>query len=68
MRGSAGSASCSPSGWLWLEIILDRHTHRYLGARHMGAQLALAVVDAPCQRPGETTVCASYLETTWVTG
>jgi hypothetical protein len=32
------------------------------------AQLALAVVDAPCQRPGETTTCASYLETTWVTG
>jgi hypothetical protein len=32
------------------------------------AQLALAVVDAPCQRPGETTVCASYVETTWVTG
>jgi hypothetical protein len=32
------------------------------------AQLALAVVDAPCQRPGETTTCASYGETTWVTG
>jgi hypothetical protein len=32
------------------------------------AQLALAVVDAPCQRPGETTVCASYLESTWVDG
>jgi hypothetical protein len=32
------------------------------------AQLALAVVDAPCQRPGETTVCASYLESTWVGG
>jgi hypothetical protein len=32
------------------------------------AQLALAVVDAPCQRPGETTTCASYAETTWVTG
>jgi hypothetical protein len=31
------------------------------------AQLALAVVDAPCQRPGETTTCASYVETTWVT-
>jgi hypothetical protein len=31
------------------------------------AQVALAVVDAPCQRPGETTTCASYLETTWVT-
>jgi len=30
------------------------------------AQLALAVVDAPCQRPGETTTCASYVETTWV--
>jgi hypothetical protein len=30
------------------------------------AQVALAVVDAPCQRPGETTTCASYLETTWV--
>ena len=23
------------------------------------AQLALAVVDAPCRRPGETTTCAS---------
>jgi len=32
------------------------------------AQLALAVVDAPCQRPGGTTTCASYVETTWVTG
>ena len=32
------------------------------------AQLALAVVDAPCQRPGETTTCASYVETTWGTG
>jgi hypothetical protein len=32
------------------------------------AQVALAVVDAPCQRPGETTTCASYLETTWVVG
>jgi hypothetical protein len=32
------------------------------------AQLALAVVDAPCQRPGETTTCASYVERTWVTG
>jgi hypothetical protein len=32
------------------------------------AQLALAVVDAPCQRPGETTACASYVETTWVGG
>jgi hypothetical protein len=32
------------------------------------AQLALAVVDAPCQRPGETTTCASYTETTWVAG
>jgi hypothetical protein len=32
------------------------------------AQLALAVVDAPCQRPGESTTCAAYLETTWVTG
>jgi hypothetical protein len=32
------------------------------------AQLALAVVNAPCQRPGETTTCASYVETTWVTG
>jgi hypothetical protein len=30
------------------------------------AQVALAVVDAPCQRPGETTTCASYVETTWV--
>jgi hypothetical protein len=32
------------------------------------AQLALAVVNAPCQRPGETTTCASYVEVTWVTG
>jgi hypothetical protein len=32
------------------------------------AQLALAVVNAPCQRPGETTTCASYVETTWVGG
>jgi hypothetical protein len=81
------------SGWLRLEIILDRHTYRYLGARHVvtrdhfipnvgrrgtwfrkgqvlvsRAQLALAVVDAPCQRPGETTTCASYVETTWVGG
>jgi hypothetical protein len=32
------------------------------------AQLALAVVDAPCQRPGETTTCASYVERTWVDG
>jgi hypothetical protein len=32
------------------------------------AQLALAVVDTPCQRPGETTTCASYVETTWVEG
>jgi hypothetical protein len=32
------------------------------------AQLALAVVDAPCQRPGETTTCASYVEATWVGG
>jgi hypothetical protein len=32
------------------------------------AKLALAVVDAPCQRPGETTTCASYGETTWVGG
>jgi hypothetical protein len=32
------------------------------------AQLALAVVDAPCQRPGETTTCASYVERTWVGG
>ena len=23
------------------------------------AQVALAVVDAPCQRPGQTTTCAS---------
>jgi hypothetical protein len=83
------------SGWLRLEIILDSHTYRYLGARHVmtrdhlipdtpsgskgtrfrtgqvlvsRAQLALAIVDAPCQRPGETTTCASYVETTWVTG
>ena len=83
------------SGWLRLEIILDSHTYRYLGARHVvtrdhvipdtpsgtkgtrfrkgqvlvsRAQLALAVVDAPCQRPGETTTCASYVETTWVSG
>jgi hypothetical protein len=32
------------------------------------AQLALAIVDAPCQRPGETTTCASYVEYTWVAG
>jgi hypothetical protein len=32
------------------------------------AQLALAVVNAPCERPGETTTCASYLESTWVVG
>jgi hypothetical protein len=32
------------------------------------AQVALAVVDAPCQRPGETTTCASYVENTWVGG
>jgi hypothetical protein len=32
------------------------------------AQVALAVVDAPCQRPGETTTCASYVESTWVGG
>ena len=32
------------------------------------AQLALAVVDAPCQRPGETTTCASYVEVTWMGG
>jgi hypothetical protein len=82
------------SGWLRLEVILDRDTYRYLGARHVvtrdhftpntpsgskgtwnrkgqvlvsRAQLAQAVVDAPCQRPGETTTCASYVETTWVT-
>jgi hypothetical protein len=30
------------------------------------AQVALAVVDAPCQRPGDTTTCASYREGTWV--
>jgi hypothetical protein len=74
------------SGWLRLEIILDRDSYRYLGARHVvtrdhfipntpsgskgtwfrkgqvlvsRAQLALAVVDAPCQRPGKTTTCAS---------
>jgi hypothetical protein len=82
------------SGWLRLEIILDRDSYRYLGARYIvtrdhfipdmpsgkgtrlrkgqillsRAQLALAVVDAPCQRPGETTTCASYVETTWVRG
>jgi hypothetical protein len=78
------------SRWLRLEIILDRDTYRYLGARYVvtrnhvipdngdrfrkgqvllsTAQLALAVVDAPCQRPGETTTCASYVETTWVGG
>jgi hypothetical protein len=81
------------SDWLRLEIILDSHTYRYLGARHVvtrdhfvpnvgrhgtwfrkgqvlvsRAQLALAVVDGPCQRPGETTTCASYVETTWVGG
>jgi hypothetical protein len=32
------------------------------------AQLALAVVNAPCQRPGETTTCAAYVETTLVAG
>ena len=32
------------------------------------AQVALAIVDAPCQRPGETTTCASYVETTLVDG
>jgi hypothetical protein len=32
------------------------------------AQLALAVVNAPCERPGETTTCASYVETTLVAG
>ena len=32
------------------------------------AQLALAVVDAPCQRPGERTTCAAYVETTLVAG
>jgi hypothetical protein len=77
------------SRWLRLEIILDSHTYRYLGARHIvtrdhvgprgtwlrkgqvlvsRAQLALAVVNAPCQRPGETTTCASYTEVTWVGG
>jgi hypothetical protein len=81
------------SGWLRVEIILDGHTYRYLGARQVvtsdhfvpnvgrrgtwfrkgqvlvsRAQLALAVVNAPCQRPGETTTCASYAETTWVGG
>jgi hypothetical protein len=83
------------SGWLRLEIILDSHTSRYLGARHVvtrdhfipdtpsgskgtqfrkgqvlvsRAQVALAVVNAPCQRPGETTTCAAYIETTWVAG
>jgi hypothetical protein len=81
-------------GWLRLEVILDGHTYRYLGARHVvtrdhftpgiggpggtwfrkgqvlvsRAQLALAVVNAPCQRPGESTTCASYVETTWVGG
>jgi hypothetical protein len=82
------------SGWLRLEVILDRDSYRYLGARHVvtrdhhipnvggpggtqfrkgqvlvsRAQVALAVVDAPCQRPGETTTCAAYVETTWVAG
>jgi hypothetical protein len=72
------------SGWLRLEIILDSSTYRYVGARHVvtrdhskfrkgqvlvsRAQLALAVVNAPCQRPGETTTCASYVETKWVAG
>jgi hypothetical protein len=83
------------SAWLRLELILDRDSHTYLGARHVvtrdhfipdtpsgskgtrfrkgqvlvsRAQLALAVVDAPCQRPGETTTCAAYVETTWVAG
>jgi len=31
-------------------------------------QLALAVVNAPCERPGEITTCASYVETTLVAG
>jgi hypothetical protein len=91
---AAAIEGAGSSGWLRLEIILDRDTYRYLGARtvvtrdHLipngggprgtrfgkgqvlvsRAQLALAVVDAPCQRPGETTTCASYVETTWVGG
>jgi hypothetical protein len=83
------------SDWLRVEIILDSHTYRYLGARHVvardhvipgtpsgsrgtrfrkgqvlvsRAQLALAVVDGPCRRPGETTTCASYAVDTWVSG
>jgi hypothetical protein len=32
------------------------------------AQLALAVVDGPCRRPGETTTCAAYAVDTWVGG
>jgi hypothetical protein len=32
------------------------------------AQLALAVLNAPCEPPGETTTCASYVETTLVAG
>jgi hypothetical protein len=83
------------SDWLRLEVILDRDTHRYLGARHVvtrdhfipdtptgskgtrfrkgqvlvsRAQVALAIVNAPCERPGETTTCASYVEYEWVTG
>jgi hypothetical protein len=83
------------SGWLRLEVILDRDSYRYLGARHVvtrdhfipntpsgskgtrfrkgqvlvsRAQLALAVVDAPCRRPGDGTTCASYVESMWVGG
>ena len=90
-RGVAFSRAAAIEGtgssrWLRLEVILDRDSYRYLGARHVvtrdhfipnaptgskgtrfhkgqvlvsRAQLALAVVDAPCQRPGETTTCAS---------
>jgi hypothetical protein len=79
--GAASIEVPGSSAWLRLEVILDRDTYRYLGARYivtrdhfipdMGdrfrkgqvlisrAQLALAVVDAPCQRPGQTTTCAS---------
>jgi hypothetical protein len=32
------------------------------------AQVALAIMDAPCRRPGDTTTCVSYREGTWVLG
>jgi hypothetical protein len=83
---AASIESSGSSSWLRLEIILDRDSYRYLGARYVvtrdhftpnvgprskgswsrkgqvlisRAQVALAVVDAPCQRPGQATTCAS---------